>query len=322
MSDALTPDALTIVKYHYVRNAAGSRYPGLKALPAEHFRRQIAHFKKHYHFVSLETVLQALQPGNALPENAMLLTFDDGYSDHFLEAYPCLAEEHIPACFFPVGQCVLENRVLAANKIHLILACVTDTALLLKTVFDTLEQSRAEFSLQSRDYYWDKLAAPGRFGDSREVMFFKRILQRELPEVLRNAILDDLFHRHVSRDEKAVAEELYMSLDQLRLLKAQGMHIGCHSYHHVWLDHLSPGEQEKEMDLSLAFLKKIGIDLTRWTLCYPYGGHNDALIQRVKQKGCVAAFTVEHRVARLKEDNPYALPRFDTANFPLTEEEG
>lgn len=266
--------------------------------------------------MSLETVLNAIQSGEGLPENAMLLTFDDGYSDHFLEVYPTLSREKIPACFFPVGQCVLENRVLAANKIHLILACVEDIALLLKTVFEKLDQDRADYSLQAKEYYWNKLAIPSRFGDSKEIMFFKRILQRELPEFFRNTILDELFVKYVSKDEKSIAQELYMNLDQLRFLKDQGMHIGCHSYHHVWLNHLSPTEQEKELDLSLDFLKKIGIDLTRWTLCYPYGGYDNALIQLAKQKGCMAAFTVEHRMANLKEDNPYVLPRFDTASFP------
>jgi peptidoglycan/xylan/chitin deacetylase (PgdA/CDA1 family) len=310
-------DSLTLVKYHYVRDTAFSPYPNLKALSVDHFQQQISYFKQRYHFVSLEEVLGAMGAGESLPENALLLTFDDGYSDHFLEVFPVLEREKISACFFPVGLCVLENRVLAANKIHLILACVEDSGSLLQSLFEKMDLGRAEFSLESREFYWSKLASPSRFGDSKEIMFFKRILQRELPENFRNQILDELFHRYVSSDEKAIAEELYMNLDQLRFLKDQGMHVGCHGYHHVWLNHLSPTEQKKELDMSLEFLGKIGVDLTRWTLCYPYGGHDESIIQLAKQLGCVAAFTVEHRVADLKVDNPYVLPRFDTANFPI-----
>ena len=102
--------------------------------------------------------------------------------------------------------------------------------------------------------------------------FIKQMLQRALPEATRTRILAALFAELASADEAAFADELYVSTDQLRLMARSGMHLGSHGHGHYWLNALSRAEQEREVDLSLEFLKSLGVGDRKWVMCYPYGG--------------------------------------------------
>ncbi|MGA7244113.1 MAG: polysaccharide deacetylase family protein, partial [Terracidiphilus sp.] len=135
-------------------------------------------------------------------------------------------------------------------------------------------------------------------------------------EPVRVELVRRLFARHVSSDEAAFASELYMSLEQLGALHAEGMHIGSHGYTHAWLNALVPEAQRTEVDRSLEFLQQAGIPLRDWTICYPYGGFDESLIDILRTRRCSLGFTVEPRVADLDREGRLTLPRIDTNDLP------
>ncbi len=123
----LNPRKVTIVMYHYVRELGRSRFPEIKGLSLERFSRQLDHIQANYTPVTVEMILDALKsPEQSLPPNALLLTFDDGYSDHFTNVFPLLDARGIQGCFFPPARAILEHKVLDVNKIHFVLAAVRD----------------------------------------------------------------------------------------------------------------------------------------------------------------------------------------------------
>ena len=78
--------------YHYVRPLARTRFPEIKGLDLEDFRAQIRYIDRHYHVISTSELIAALDGEMDLPENAALLTFDDGYADHYDYAMPILQD--------------------------------------------------------------------------------------------------------------------------------------------------------------------------------------------------------------------------------------
>jgi peptidoglycan/xylan/chitin deacetylase (PgdA/CDA1 family) len=310
------PNAVTIIMYHFVRNLRNSRYPEIKGLECFDFIEQIEYIRRFYTVISMEELIAAASPGGGrLPSKALLLTFDDGYIDHFTNVFPVLDKYGIQGSFFPPAKAIMKHKVLDVNKIHFILASVVDKTRIIQTIFAEIKGNQFEYSLEPPETYYERLALQGRY-DSAEVVFIKRILQKGLPEELRAKIVGKLFAEFVTRDEEAFARELYMSVDQLDCMRRNGMFIGSHGYDHYWLDSLPKDEQEREIDLSLEFLGSIGCDLEKWVMCYPYGGYNRSLLSLLGMKGCRIGLSVNVGVADLERENPLTLSRLDTNDLP------
>lgn len=307
---------LTIVMYHFVRDLANSRYPRIKGLGLDDFRGQLSYIKRNYNVISAEELVAAANSNiQELPPRALLMTFDDGYIDHFMHVFPILDELGLKACFFPPAKAITEAQVLDVNKIHFVLASTTELAPIIAFIFERLDEYREQYGLDGNKAYYNRLSGDSRY-DEPDVAFIKRILQRELPEELRQQLIDELFKKHVTSDEKAFSRELYMDLDQLRCLVRQGMYVGSHGYDHYWLNTLPKDAQAREVDLALRFLGGIGAPTQDWIMCYPYGGYNDSLLDVVRSRGCAVGLTTEVDIADLARDNPLTLPRLDTNDLP------
>ncbi|MCK4797137.1 MAG: polysaccharide deacetylase family protein, partial [Spirochaetes bacterium] len=196
---------------------------------------------------------------------------------------------------------------------HFILASVKDKKQIVSDIFSMLDKFQVEHSLENNEYYYKKLAIENRF-DTAEVIFIKRILQKELPENLRNIIVNSLFNKYVSIDETSFSRELYMNIDQLKCMRRKGMYIGSHGYNHYWLNTLSKEKQKKEIELSIEFLEKIGCNTENFAFCYPYGAYNESLLSVLKENRCSLALTTQVGIANM--DKPLILPRLDTNDLP------
>lgn len=301
--------------YHYVRDLQNTRYPAIKGLDIRLFREQLAYFKKHYNFVTAAQVVDAFENGTELPPKSLLFTFDDAYIDHFTNAFPLLDEYGALGLFFVPVKAIMNHEVLIVNKIHHVLAvCDKHINELVQQVKTLLEPYEGKDSVQSFDYYFDKLAIANRF-DCKEVIFIKRLLQVELQEPIRSAIINQLFKKYVSSDEGAFSRELYMSKDQLKCMQRNGMIIGSHGYDHFWLGSLPKEEQLLELTKSVDFLKGLGVDMNTLSIGYPYGSYNEDTLDIARGFGFKLGFTTVVDVATTIGD-PLTIPRLDTNDFP------
>src|SRR3989338_7007156 len=139
----------TIIMYHYVRELPFTRYPKIKGLLVSQFKEQLDYLSRHYEFVSIDDCLKAVYEDADLPPNSVLLTFDDGYSDHFENVFPILKERKIRGCFFPQAKAVQERNVLDVNKIHFVLASTDDPAKMKQEIFSLMDELRSKYNLAS-----------------------------------------------------------------------------------------------------------------------------------------------------------------------------
>jgi len=309
-----------IVMYHYVRDLERSRYPDIKGLTISEFENQLDFFSQNNTFVRVEDCIEAVyNPNSTLPDNAVLLTFDDGYTEHYEEVFPILDARGIQGAFFPPVQAIMEHKMLDVNKIHFILASTKNHVGIMDYINSRITELAKEFELQEPDYYLNKLGRAEHRYDSLEIIYIKRILQRELPEKPRQLILDELFSNFVEVDENILAKELYMSVDQIKCMLRHGMFIGGHGYSHSWLNSLGQRDQREEVQSTKEFLHELGVNIDEWVMCYPYGAYDQDLINILKAQDCVMGLGTEVGVAELNEQNIYSLKRFDTNDFPKKE---
>ena len=311
---------LYISMYHYTRDIKNSRYPAIKGLETEDFKRQLDFFKENFNVVTMEEVIEAIQEGKRLPEKALLLTFDDGYTDNYTVALPLLLERGLQGSFFVPAKPLDKGGLLEVNKIHFTLAkgnekdIVTD---ILDYSLKIKEKLREKLNIADRDISEElyKRYAVSNGRDTVDTSFIKKMLQEILPAENRTKIIDILFDKYVEVSEEALANELYVNKTQLKVMKKLGMFIGLHGYEHNHLALLTEEEQKKDLEKSLSAMREF-IDEDAWVMNYPYGSYNETTLRLIKSRGAVLGLTTKRGIADIKPDSALELARFDCNDFP------
>lgn len=307
---------LNIIMYHYVREIKDSEYPEIKGWEYTLFLEQLDYLTKHFTFVTAEDVIAAVKGEIMLPQEAVWLTFDDGYKDHYRYVYPELKKRGIQGSFFMPAKVLNENVVLDVNKIHFILA-TREIKELVAEIFEMLARVRKQgVDLPSNETLYQTLAVANRW-DNKDTIFVKRLFQNALPEVFRNKMVAELFEHSVSLSEKEFSRELYLSKAEALEMKKDGMFFGVHGYEHYWLGKLSMDKAAADIERSLKYCTECGlVEEKDWIMNYPYGSYSDETIEICRRLGASVGIGVSAGVCDLTKDNLMALPRFDTNDFP------
>ena len=305
---ASAPASLTVVGYHFVHPAQNGVVRGLKHLELAAFVQQLGYIRRHYTPIRADDLVRALDEDAPLPTRPILLTFDDGYRCHYRDVLPALEAAAMPAVFFPVASAALERRVLDVNKIQCILAATSDVSELVQ-VIESRVDAAAIAELRAR--WWKR----SRW-DAEAVVYVKRLLQHALPEHIRLPLVDGLFTARVSTDERSFADELYMTVDELRELGQRGVAVGAHGDRHVRLPTLDEDDQGREIDGALRVFDAVGTPRRRFLYCYANGEHDSRSVALLRARDCAAAFTTRPDLATLIGSERWSLPRFDTNDIP------
>ena len=114
-----------VLAFHAVADLSGDAVLAEYGVPPERFAEHLDALRgRGWSFVDLDAVLAALEGRAALPEKALLLSFDDCYRDLLETAAPLLAERGIPAVAFAVagltGGANEWDRPLGARELELL----------------------------------------------------------------------------------------------------------------------------------------------------------------------------------------------------------
>ena len=87
-----------VLNYHKIDN----KHHSLAVTPAD-FESQLKYLADHgYHSISPDELCEGLAGTGSLPENPVLITFDDGYKDNYTTAFPLLKKYGFKATIFAV----------------------------------------------------------------------------------------------------------------------------------------------------------------------------------------------------------------------------
>ncbi|MEI6030526.1 MAG: poly-beta-1,6-N-acetyl-D-glucosamine N-deacetylase PgaB [Synechococcaceae cyanobacterium ELA739] len=105
---------LLVLAYHEISEPAAALDPDIAVSPSQ-LAGQLSWLKQNgYHPVSVEQVLRARHGGSPLPRRPVLLSFDDGYSSFYSQAYPLLQQFRMPAVVAVVGRWLEPDHGLVA----------------------------------------------------------------------------------------------------------------------------------------------------------------------------------------------------------------
>ena len=192
-----------------------------------------------------------------------ILTFDDGLKEHYTVALPILQKYGVTGHFFVITNS--DKQVVASHKIWLL-----------------LEQSKdliKHFNIGSEKFLnpvWYQYDDP----KIANLKFYLNTHGEELDEIFREKF-----------DEQEQIEKLYMNWDEITMLHAAGMNIGCHTHTHPILSLLSDEEQENEIRISTEIISRR--TEKPFAFAYPLNGYNNATLRLLKKYGYWWAMTSE-----------------------------
>jgi peptidoglycan/xylan/chitin deacetylase (PgdA/CDA1 family) len=276
-----------VLMYHRVLSEEeASRYPSQVGMMVknETFRKQMKYIKKHFRPIPLGDFVDHLHRGIPFHSKTCLVTFDDGWRDNFINAYPILKENKIPAVIFLPTDFVGSNRHFWQGEITDILLSIRgfaskDTEFGIK-VMKTLDHKFVRDIISCND------------GDLPEN------LNSMLAGLKKNAIteIEKLIQalRDILPCERTLVEKEsdFLAWDEVRLLAREGIAFGSHGKSHVLLPAISGREVLKEISESKQEIEKqIGQPIDSFS--YPNGNYNEVVTEAVKTAGYQVTFGTE-----------------------------
>jgi peptidoglycan/xylan/chitin deacetylase (PgdA/CDA1 family) len=283
---------LHVVMYHYVRDLPGTRYPKIKGMMLNEFRRQIAWLASHYEMATLEAALAFLRGAYRPSKDLCIFTFDDGLKEHYTDVAPILSEYKIQGLFGVITSCIEDHIVAPVHMNHFLMADMGFEAY--RSAF--LQQlSDVEPGALSSAYVDSKVAQKSYPLDTPEIATFKFLFNFTLDATVRDSIVKNLFEAYLG-DQKDFAQELYMSWDEIRQLQRAGMLVAGHTHWHRPLSTLTNEELDTDLCISRTLLDQNLDPQQLWPFSYPYGKKNSyssRAIGLLQQLGYACAFNTE-----------------------------
>lgn len=241
------------------------------------------HLKKHYHPVSEADVRAWLLGCEPLPQNAILVTVDDGHEDFYTVALPLFTRYEIPALVFLVSDFVDERAWLWFDK--------------LEYLFAHTKRERLEI----------KIGEERATTQTGVLQALKRV-----PEQRKLELIAELAHfLEVDLPRHPTPAYAPLTWDQIRTASSQGTSFGGHTCTHPILTRL-PGPEAIHREISDG-KTRIEEKLPGCLISFAYpNGHpddiNEEAVTAVRQSGFDLAFIADTGMVA-RGDHPYRLCR-------------
>jgi len=242
------------------------------------FEKQINYLVKHYNIISLEELVTHLKNGRSLPNNAVTITFDDGYVDNYLYAYPILKKYNAPASIFLSTNFIETKQLLPIDRIEYI---VTKT-----------EKKYLDIVLPNNTTPDE---GPCRIELDADLEFIVKKIDKitkdnNLSLVELEKFTEDLALQQKVKIPDSVNQERFspLSWSQVREMMKNGITFGSHTCSHPTLPRLPFEERRSEIINSRKVLEK-QLDMDIDYFCYPYGAFNDVDDKILKELNFKAA---------------------------------
>ncbi len=282
--------AVAVLTYHRIANSSARTDldPTLISATPEGFAAQLDYLASHFRFVSAAEVLAASQGNDRLPANALLLSFDDAYTDFATTAWPELRARKIPAVLFvPTGYATDPGRRFWWDDLHHWLGTIGNNDL------DIPEIS------------------------SRPLVANKRTTRKKIKAWLKSlppAELESWLAEKLCTIQEPQSPGGTLDWDSLRNLANQGVDLCPHSVSHPIMTQLSDAEVRSEIEESYLQLAR-QTNSTLPIFAYPSGYTNAQVTSVCSGTSMALAFTTRFGIAQLARHNHWELNRINVSRF-------
>ncbi len=282
---------LRILTYHRIAPLSiESRLdPHLISAIPEHFEKQMKHLAKNYYTVSLDEVLNALETKKSLQRNAIMITFDDAYSDFKEFALPVLKKYNLTATIFvPTAFPDQPHLSFWWDKLYHAMIFTDSTRLNISPF--------GSFSLATPERSYNNFRKLRRYA--------KSLLYSDMLKLI-NEVSDKLNSRSINQNP-------VLGWEELRKLTKEGISLGAHTRTHPILTDIPLDQVRKEIRDSLNDLRREIGDIHP-VFAYPNGNGSEKIAKILAEEGVVAAFASLRGFNDLDNIDPLKIRRINIA---------
>jgi len=279
-----------VLNYHRIGDGRHSLFDrGLWSATPEDFACQLQFCKSCADVISPPDLPQVVKKGRG---RYVLITFDDGYRDNYVTAFPILIEHVVSATFFVATGFLDDQKLAWWDEIAWMVRTSTQASIMLPDWFSApiiMDEPDREIAVRSllRKY---KTLAP-----ERAVMFM---------EAVAGATGTGRYCADAGR-------ELWMTWDMVREMKSSGMSIGGHTVTHPVLSTTSTaGQREEILGCGRRLTEELGEPMRYFS--YPVGGKesfNDDTEVCLREAGIQYAFSYYGGFRRFDDWDDYDIRR-------------
>ena len=278
-----------ILMYHNFYKVGNDEHSNV-CINIKEFEKQIIYLKKFYNIISLEKLVNHIGMGEDIPNNAVVLTFDDGYMNNYLLAYPILEKYNIHATIFLTTSYIDKEDWLWVNKLEYIISETKSNNIKI----NIQKCHEIQFNLNKNE---NKKSA---------YESLKNVLKL-LPHNILLDVIDIIKEKlYVKVNYNKTPNYKMLTKETINRMKKKYITFGSHTNDHKILTNLSKLEYRKEIISSKKRLEKIVKDKIIY-FAYPNGNYNRK-IEDVVTKYYRAAVTTEGNFVN-KSSNLMSLSR-------------
>jgi len=286
----ITDSQVLILCYH--RICPDNNDWSLESIHTQLFKQQIEYIVKKLDIISLDELVKCMYVKKGFPKKAAIITFDDGYLDNYLFAYPILKENHIPATIFLVTGPIESKGLFWWDKVGYIIKHMD------RNTLDLDELGRFTFSSNR-----DKMIVLTQINESLKLVTEDR----------KNALIERLVTISGVDVPSDAAKEILLSWEQVREMSNNGITFGAHTVNHPILTNMPIAQAKWEVIQSKRDIENVlkhNVNL----FSYPNGNFNNELISILKENGFKCAVSLHPRKFISSKSNVHALNRFPEAS--------
>ncbi len=267
------------------------------------FAKQIEFLRTHYEIISLGDLLERWRKRSLEKQKRYcVLTFDDGWLDNYLYAYPVLRKYAIPATIFLPTSYIGTRQWFWTDKLTYLLADYKKAKVSRSASRALSELLRGEEILNdllfTTEFPADRTARLDRIDAIIERL--KRISSDKIQECL--TLLSEILYKPFPE------ERLFLNWTEIAEMSRHNIAFGSHSCSHKILTMLSPDEIQQELVESMRVLQTRNIHFLP-VLSYPNGNTNPQVERLTRIAGYKAAFSMRFGVEKPLPANLFAIRR-------------
>ena len=287
---------LIILAYHRVLSVnKGSVFQydtGLISATVDEFETQISFIRKYYNPISETQLINHIYHNEPLPPKPVMVTFDDGFDDNYLNAYPILKRYNVPATMFVSTAYIGGNEPIWFDW----LASLCISASMKKIEIPVLKKSYIINEYPDRE------------------LIYKDLIKviREINNEVRLKVLDQLkvsYSDYMIHIDRSMSK--FMNWNQVIEMSNDNITVGSHTVTHPIMSRLNNTEISYELNTSKEVIES-HINKNIMSFSYPTGqatSFTNYILNEVINSGYKVAHTYIHGINKLPINQPHSLNR-------------